>query len=76
MLFVLIPKKNEFTHFVPWFIRWCVKKWEDPHDSAVYCIDSDKKWMILSGTNRYGVVSVTYSEFFGDILVTLNVIQS
>ncbi|XP_028406652.1 F-box/WD repeat-containing protein 4-like [Dendronephthya gigantea] len=34
----------------------CVKKWEDPHDSAVYCIESDKKWMILSGTYRYGMV--------------------
>lgn len=36
--------------------RHCVRKWEDPHDSAVYCIDSDRKWLILSGTNRYGVV--------------------
>ncbi|CAB3999277.1 F-box WD repeat-containing 4 [Paramuricea clavata] len=34
----------------------CVKKWDDPHDSAVYCVESDKKWMILSGTYRYGVV--------------------
>mgnify|MGYP002804090912 FL=1 len=34
----------------------CVKKWEDPHDSAVYCLESDRKWMILSGTYRYGVV--------------------
>ena len=35
----------------------CVLKWEDPHDSVVYCIDSDNKWMVISGTNRYGVVS-------------------
>ena len=35
----------------------CVRKWEDPHDSVVYCIDSDNKWMVISGTNRYGVVS-------------------
>ena len=31
-------------------------KWEDPHDSVVYCVDSDNKWMVISGTNRYGVV--------------------
>ena len=35
----------------------CVLKWEDPHDSVVYCVDSDRKWMVISGTNRYGVVS-------------------
>lgn len=35
----------------------CVLKWEDPHDSVVYCVDSDNKWMVISGTNRYGVVS-------------------
>lgn len=34
----------------------CVLKWEDPHDSTVYCVDSDNKWMVVSGTNRYGVV--------------------
>ena len=34
----------------------CVLKWEDPHDSVVYCVDSDRKWMVISGTNRYGVV--------------------
>ena len=34
----------------------CVLRWEDPHDSVVYCIDSDGKWMVISGTNRYGVV--------------------
>jgi len=34
----------------------CVLKWDDPHDSVVYCIDSDGKWMVISGTNRYGVV--------------------
>jgi hypothetical protein len=38
------------------FDSCCVKKWEDPHDSTVYCVESDKKWMILSGTYRYGVV--------------------
>jgi len=35
----------------------CVLKWEDPHDSTVYCIDSDTHWMVVSGTCRYGVVS-------------------
>ncbi|KAL9983357.1 hypothetical protein ACROYT_G005516 [Oculina patagonica] len=36
----------------------CVLKWEDPHDSVVYCVDSDNKWMVISGTNRYGVVRI------------------
>lgn len=30
--------------------------WEDPHDSAVYCVASDHNVTVLSGTNRYGVV--------------------
>ena len=29
----------------------------DPHDNAVFCIDSNRDWMIFSGTSRYGVVS-------------------
>ena len=46
------------------FHSCCVKKWEDPHDSVVYCIESDQKWMILSGTYRYGVV--------GTVVITLH----
>lgn len=34
----------------------CVCAWEDPHDSAVYCVASDHNVTVLSGTNRYGVV--------------------
>lgn len=41
----------------------CVLKWEDPHDSVVYCIDSDNKWMVISGTNRYGVVRIWDKRF-------------
>lgn len=41
----------------------CVRKWEDPHDSVVYCIDSDNKWMVISGTNRYGVVRIWDKRF-------------
>jgi len=33
----------------------CVLKCEDPHDSAIYCIDSDHFVTILSGTARYGL---------------------
>ncbi|XP_040354991.1 F-box/WD repeat-containing protein 4 isoform X2 [Ixodes scapularis] len=36
--------------------RKCVCAWEDPHDSAVYCVASDHNVTVLSGTNRYGVV--------------------
>lgn len=41
----------------------CVLKWEDPHDSVVYCVDSDNKWMVISGTNRYGVVRIWDKRF-------------
>ncbi|XP_029196914.2 F-box/WD repeat-containing protein 4-like [Acropora millepora] len=41
----------------------CVLKWDDPHDSVVYCIDSDGKWMVISGTNRYGVVRIWDKRF-------------
>lgn len=34
----------------------CVRAWEDPHDSCVYCVASDHNVTVLSGTNRYGLV--------------------
>ncbi|XP_075072380.1 F-box/WD repeat-containing protein 4 isoform X1 [Mixophyes fleayi] len=36
--------------------RRCVKEWEEPHDSALYCIQSDGNNMIASGSSYYGVV--------------------
>ena len=51
----------DFTHVDCLYVvsgSSCVLKWEDPHDSVVYCVDSDRKWMVISGTNRYGVVSM------------------
>lgn len=36
--------------------RKCVQEWEEPHDSALYCIRSDKNYMIASGSSYYGVV--------------------
>ncbi|XP_068745797.1 F-box/WD repeat-containing protein 4-like isoform X2 [Montipora capricornis] len=41
----------------------CVLKWDDPHDSVVYCVDSDSKWMVISGTYRYGVVRIWDKRF-------------
>lgn len=34
----------------------CVMEWEEPHDSALYCIKTDKNHMIASGSSYYGVV--------------------
>ncbi|XP_041865605.1 F-box/WD repeat-containing protein 4 isoform X2 [Melanotaenia boesemani] len=34
----------------------CVMKWEEPHDSALYCIQTDGNHMIASGSSYYGVV--------------------
>lgn len=34
----------------------CVQIWEDPHDSALYCIASDDMYSILVGTISYGRV--------------------
>ncbi|XP_067156255.1 F-box/WD repeat-containing protein 4 isoform X2 [Apteryx mantelli] len=36
--------------------RKCVQEWEEPHDSALYCIRSDGNHMIASGSSYYGVV--------------------
>lgn len=36
--------------------RKCVMEWEEPHDSALYCIQTDKNHMIASGSSYYGVV--------------------
>lgn len=36
--------------------RKCVQEWEEPHDSALYCVRSDKNHMIASGSSYYGVV--------------------
>ncbi|XP_068255741.1 F-box/WD repeat-containing protein 4 isoform X3 [Nyctibius grandis] len=36
--------------------RKCIQEWEEPHDSALYCIRSDKNHMIASGSSYYGVV--------------------
>lgn len=31
-------------------------EWEEPHDSALYCIQTDGNHMIASGSSHYGVV--------------------
>ncbi|KAJ1140884.1 hypothetical protein NDU88_007221, partial [Pleurodeles waltl] len=36
--------------------RKCVIEWEEPHDSALYCLQSDGNQMIASGSSYYGVV--------------------
>nr|XP_033796184.1 F-box/WD repeat-containing protein 4 isoform X3 [Geotrypetes seraphini] len=36
--------------------RKCVMEWEEPHDSALYCMQSDGNYMIASGSSYYGVV--------------------
>ncbi|XP_072413333.1 F-box/WD repeat-containing protein 4 isoform X1 [Chiloscyllium punctatum] len=37
-------------------IRRSVMEWEEPHDSALYCLQTDGNFMIASGSSRYGVV--------------------
>ncbi|KAL2083459.1 hypothetical protein ACEWY4_021232 [Coilia grayii] len=36
--------------------RKCVMEWEEPHDSALYCIQTDGNHLIASGSSYYGVV--------------------
>lgn len=31
-------------------------EWEEPHDSALYCLQTDGNHMIASGSSYYGVV--------------------
>lgn len=36
--------------------RKCVTEWEEPHDSALYCLQTDGNHMMASGSSYYGVV--------------------
>ncbi|XP_028843917.1 F-box/WD repeat-containing protein 4 isoform X1 [Denticeps clupeoides] len=36
--------------------RKCVMEWEEPHDSALYCMQTDGNHMIAAGTAHHGVV--------------------
>ncbi|KAG7271095.1 hypothetical protein CRUP_005648 [Coryphaenoides rupestris] len=36
--------------------RKCVMEWEEPHDCALYCLQTDGNHMIASGSSYYGVV--------------------
>ncbi|XP_070981852.1 F-box/WD repeat-containing protein 4-like [Oncorhynchus clarkii lewisi] len=36
--------------------RKCVMEWEEPHDSALYCIQTDGNHMIASGSSYDGVI--------------------
>ncbi|XP_029377371.1 F-box/WD repeat-containing protein 4 isoform X2 [Echeneis naucrates] len=36
--------------------RKCAMEWEEPHDSTLYCIQTDGNHMIASGSSYYGVV--------------------
>eukprot|EP00112_Aurelia_sp_Birch-Aquarium-sp1_P006495 Seg1716.18 transcript_id=Seg1716.18/GoldUCD/mRNA.D3Y31 product="F-box/WD repeat-containing protein 4" protein_id=Seg1716.18/GoldUCD/D3Y31 len=36
--------------------RRCVRSWMDPHDNAIFCMESNRDWMLLSGANRFGLV--------------------
>ncbi|CAM4584670.1 unnamed protein product [Lepidochelys olivacea] len=48
------------TYIRSWDLRMstrkCVMEWEEPHDSALYCVRSDGNHMIASGSAYYGVV--------------------
>ncbi|MEE6486069.1 hypothetical protein FKM82_014496 [Ascaphus truei] len=47
------------TYIRYWDIRTstrCVKEWEEPNDSTLYCMQSDGNHMIASGSSYYGVV--------------------
>ncbi|XP_027707598.1 F-box/WD repeat-containing protein 4 isoform X1 [Vombatus ursinus] len=48
------------TYIRYWDIRTssqkCVMEWEEPHDSALYCVQSDGNHMLASGSSYYGVV--------------------
>lgn len=58
---LLHAARNEPCHNIPPcvnsdFNRKCVKEWEEPHDSTLYCIQTDGNHMIASGSSYYGVV--------------------
>lgn len=46
------------TYLRLWDLRThtCVSMWEDPFDSALYCLQTDGQYTMLTGTARHGLV--------------------
>ena len=44
------------TEYCAVFVVGSVSKWEDPFDSAVYCLQTDGQSAMLTGTARHGLV--------------------
>ena len=36
--------------------RKCVMEWEEPHDSTLYCLQTDGNHLLATGSSYYGVV--------------------
>ncbi|XP_035806907.1 F-box/WD repeat-containing protein 4 isoform X8 [Amphiprion ocellaris] len=50
---------ENFSPLLIWNVeRSCVMEWEEPHDSTLYCIQTDGNHMIASGSSYYGVVRI------------------
>uniref|UniRef100_U3FMW7 F-box/WD repeat-containing protein 4 n=1 Tax=Callithrix jacchus TaxID=9483 RepID=U3FMW7_CALJA len=37
-------------------VRKCVMEWEEPHDSTLYCLQTDGNYLLATGSSYYGVV--------------------
>ncbi|XP_069851024.1 F-box/WD repeat-containing protein 4 [Dipodomys merriami] len=37
-------------------VRKCVMEWEEPHDSTLYCLQTDGNHLLATGSSYYGVV--------------------
>ncbi|XP_073934567.1 F-box/WD repeat-containing protein 4 isoform X2 [Castor canadensis] len=37
-------------------VRKCVMEWEEPHDSTLYCLQTDGNHLLVTGSSYYGVV--------------------
>lgn len=51
-------------------------EWEEPHDSALYCIKTDKNHMIASGSSYYGVVRLWDKRQTRCLQVTVTVLAA
>ncbi|XP_076981911.1 F-box/WD repeat-containing protein 4 isoform X2 [Tamandua tetradactyla] len=41
---------------LPFVDRKCIMEWEEPHDSTLYCLQTDGNHLLATGSSYYGVV--------------------
>ena len=53
-----------------YYIYCSVMKWEEPFDSAIYCLKSDGGHCLLTGTARHGMVRLWDKRRYNHVQVS------